>query len=38
MAMSLITFGPPSNTIPTAHPNPQPKRHLDRCSHFCRAH
>jgi len=24
--------------IPLAHPSPQPKRHLDRCSHFCRAH
>jgi len=25
----------PSNTIPTAHPSPQPKRHLNRFSGFC---
>jgi len=24
--------------VPWAHPNPQPKRHLDRCGHFWRAH
>jgi len=24
--------------VPTAHPSPQPKRHLDRFSGFCRAH
>jgi len=33
--------GPPSNTCFTghwAHPSPQPKRHLDQCSRFCRAH
>ena len=28
--------GPPSNTW--AHPSPQPDRHLDWCSRFCRAH
>jgi len=28
----------PSNTVPWAHPSPQPKRHLDRLSRFCRAH
>jgi len=28
--------GPPSNTW--AHPSPQPNRHLDWCSRFCRAH
>jgi len=28
----------PSNTIPWAHPIQQPKWHLDRFSHFCRAH
>jgi len=26
----------PSNTIPWAHPSPQPKQHLDRFSCFCR--
>jgi len=25
----------PSNTIPMANPSSQPKRHLDRFSHFC---
>jgi len=31
---------PPSNIemVPWAHPSPQPKRHLDRFSRFCRAH
>jgi len=24
--------------LPWAHPNPQPKRHLDRFSHYCTAH
>jgi len=24
--------------VPWAHPSPQPKWHLDRFSHFCRAH
>ena len=24
--------------VPWAHPSPQPKRHLDRCRRFCRAH
>jgi len=24
--------------LPLANPSPQPKRHLDRFSHFCRAH
>jgi len=24
--------------VPWAHPSPQPKRHLDWCSRFCRAH
>ena len=24
--------------VPWAHSSPQPKRHLDRFSHFCRAH
>jgi len=38
MATSLSTSGPPSNTIPWAHPSPQPKWHLDRFSRFCRAH
>jgi len=32
----------PSNTVQYmvlwAHPSPQPKRHLDRFSRFCRAH
>ena len=32
MATSLSTYGPPSNTIPTAHPSPQPKRHPYRFS------
>jgi len=27
--------GLPSNTIPWAHPSPQPKQHVDRFSHFC---
>jgi len=27
--------GPPSNTIPWAHLNPQPKRHLDWSRRFC---
>ena len=35
MATSLSATGPPSNTIPTAHPSPQPKQHLDRFSRFC---
>jgi len=33
--------GPPSNKWflgSRAHPRPKPKRHLDRFSHFCRAH
>jgi len=34
MAASLSTYGLPSNTIPCAHPIPQPKRHLDRFSRF----
>ena len=34
MAMSLSTAGPLSNTIPTAHPSPQAKRHLSRFSRF----
>jgi len=29
---------PPSNTFACAHPNPQPKQHLDRFSQFCAAH
>jgi len=24
--------------LPSAHPNPQPKRQIDRFSHFCTAH
>jgi len=24
--------------VPRAHPSPQPKWQLDRCSRFCRAH
>jgi len=32
--MSFSTAGPPSNTVPTAHPSPQPKRHLDQLSRF----
>jgi len=24
--------------VPWVYPSPQPKRHLDQCSHFCRAH
>ena len=29
----------PSNTYDSwAHPSPQPKRHLDRLSRFCRDH
>jgi len=24
--------------LPSAYPSPQPKRHLDRLSRFCRAH
>jgi len=24
--------------VPWAHPSPQPKQHLDRFSHLCRAH
>jgi len=28
----------PSNTIPWDHPNPQPKRNLNRFSQFCSAH
>ena len=35
MATSLSTYGPPSNTIPTAHPSPQPKRHPYRFSRLC---
>ena len=35
MATSLSTSGPPFNTIPTAHPSAQPKRHLDQFSRFC---
>ena len=35
MATSLSTYGPPSNTIPTAHPSPQPKRHHYRFSRLC---
>jgi len=33
--------GPPSNRpymVTWAHPSPQSKRHLDRCSRFCRDH
>jgi len=29
---------PPSNMFACAHPNPQPKQHLDHFSHFCTAH
>jgi len=35
MATSLSTYGPPSNTIPTAHPSPEPKRHPYWFSRFC---
>jgi len=28
-------WSPISHTIPTAHPSPQPKQHLDRFNHFC---
>ena len=28
----------PGGAIPWTHPSPQPKRHLDRFRHFCRAH
>jgi len=38
MATSLSTYstyGPPSNTIPKAHPTPQPKRHPYRFSRLC---
>jgi len=35
MATSLSTYRPPSNTIPTAHPSPQPKRHPYWFSHLC---
>jgi len=35
MATTLSTYGPPSNTIPTAHPTPQPKRHPYRFRRLC---
>jgi len=35
MATSLSTYEPPSNTIPTAHPSPQPKWHPYRFSRLC---
>jgi len=35
MATTLSTYGLPSNTIPTAHPRPQPKRHPYRFSRLC---
>ena len=35
MATSLSTYGPPSNTIPTAHPTPQPEWHPYWFSHLC---
>jgi len=35
MATFLSTYVPPSNTIPTAHPSPQPKRHPYRFSRLC---
>ena len=38
IAPSHAVIWTPSNTIPWAHPRPQPKRHLDRFSCFCRAH
>jgi len=38
IAPSHQGIGIPPNTIPWANPRPQPKRHLDRSSHFCRAH
>ena len=38
IASSHAVIWTPSNTIPWARPRPQPKRHLDRFSCFCRAH
>jgi len=35
MASSFSTYGPPSNTIPTAHSSTRPKRHPYRFSRLC---
>jgi len=38
MATSLSTLDSHLTHDSLGHSSPQPKRHLDRCSRFCRAH